>query len=39
MAFKKFASVFWSTLAITEAWDSRANEDISVFFCRIALDE
>jgi len=39
MALKKFASVFWSTLGITGAWDSTANEDISVFFCRIALDD
>jgi len=28
MALKKFASVFWSTLVITGAWDSRASEDI-----------
>jgi len=31
MALKKFASVCWSTLDITGAWDSTANEDISVF--------
>jgi len=39
MALKKFASVFWLTLAMTGAWDNVSNEDISLFFGAIELAE
>jgi len=34
---KKVRKCFWSTLAITGAWDNVSNEDISLFFCTTKL--